>query len=66
MVVGDEQFTHSLPLKTATYLSEAKEDGSQYPVRGTRSWAVAAPPPTPPPPPTRGEAKRTGSVHLGP
>ena len=52
MVVGDQHFTHFLPLQTATYKSEAKEDGSQHPVPGTCSWTVAGPTSPFPPPPT--------------
>ena len=47
-MVGDQHFTHFLLLQIAAYLSEAKEDGSQYPVHGTCSWTVADPNPPPP------------------
>ena len=40
-VVWDQHFTHFLPLQTATYLSETKEDGSQHPLHGTCSCTVA-------------------------
>ena len=43
VVVGDQHFTHFLPLQTATYLSEAKEDGSQHPAHDTCGWTVAGP-----------------------
>ena len=54
VVVGDQHFTRFLPLQTAAYLSEVKEDGSQHPVHGTCSWTVAGPtsPPNPTPTPT--------------
>ena len=47
MVVGDKHFTHFLPLQTATYLLEVKEDGSQHPVYGTCSWTVVGHSPSP-------------------
>ena len=50
MVVGDQHFTHFLPLQTAAYLSEEKDNGSQHPVNDTCSWTVAGP--TSPPPST--------------
>ena len=45
-----QHFTHFLPLQSAMYLSEAKEDGSNHPVNDTCSWTVAGP--TSPPQPS--------------
>ena len=51
-VVYFQQFTHFLSLQT--YLSEAKEDGSQHPVHSTCSWTVTGPTSSPhPTPPLR-------------